>query len=48
MLAKYGGCILPKLPEKNIWVNVNMEGEQYIEGRRKKLKKYVEALLGHK
>lgn len=37
LFEAYGGCIIPLLPEKNIWANVNMEGQQEIVNRVKGL-----------
>lgn len=30
LIEEYGGYIIPLLPEKNFWANVNMEGEAYM------------------
>ena len=47
LIENYGGCIIPILPEKNFWANVNMEGEEYIKNRVLALEKYIKSLLAH-
>lgn len=37
MVENYGGCIIPVLPEKNIWASINMEGQEQIKNRVKGL-----------
>lgn len=37
LIEKYGGYIIPRLPEKNIWASFDMETTEYQKLRRKTL-----------
>ena len=45
LVENYSGHIIPVLPEKNFWASLNMEGNDYSDYRKKRLKKYVDSLL---
>lgn len=47
LLTRYGGCIIPVLPEKNFWTCLNLEGSEYVKMRLRRLLKYLNSLLNN-
>jgi ribosomal protein L17 len=46
-MDNYGGCVLPRLPQKNFLANLNMETIEFAEVRTRELQRYLEKLLAH-
>jgi hypothetical protein len=42
------GCRISKLPEKNMWANINVNNSQLLEKRRKLIEEYLNYLNNHK
>ena len=47
MCFKFGGYIIPILPEKNFLTKINFENQEFKETRKKDLIEFIEDLLSH-
>lgn len=47
LLEKYGGWLIPRLPDKNIWANLDMETHECKQYRKAGLQKYLNRLMAH-
>jgi hypothetical protein len=41
LLANYGGCVLPRLPQKNFLATLNMETQEFADVRTRELQRYL-------
>lgn len=48
MCFKFGGYLIPILPEKNFLTKINLENEKFKEARKKDLVEFIEDILTHK
>ena len=47
LITKYGGYIIPVLPDKNFLASLNLENNEFLESRRKDLQSFIQGLLNH-
>ena len=47
IVDNYGGYVIPKLPAKNFLANLNLETQEFADGRTRELQKYLEEMMKH-